>query len=87
MSGLAGTPRPSSLQGATPATIATYAAVAVVFALVFLFVMRSGDPIRRRESIPAPTAETEPAVKPMRSWRRTQVEPAIEGPPAPSIQP
>jgi hypothetical protein len=87
MSGLAGTPRPSSLQGATPATIATYAAVAVVFALVFLFVMRSGDPIRRRASIPAPTAETEPAVKPMRSWRRTQVEPAIEGPPAPSIQP
>jgi DNA-binding beta-propeller fold protein YncE len=84
MSGIAGAPRPTSLQGATPATIAAYALVAVVFAIVFWFVMRSGDPVRRRARVPAPTAEPAPAVKPLRSWRRAQPEPAIEGPPAPT---
>ncbi|GAC1510475.1 MAG: hypothetical protein NVS1B3_13150 [Candidatus Dormibacteraceae bacterium] len=86
MSGIAGTLRPTSLQGATPANIAVYAAVALVFAVVFWFVMRSGDPVRRRGPAPAQTAEPAPAAKPLRSWRRTQVEPAIEGPPAPTIQ-
>jgi hypothetical protein len=86
-SGIAGSPRPSSLQGGSPATIAIYAAAAVVFALVFWFVMRKGDPIQRHGPAPAPAAELEPAAKPMRSWRRTQVEPAIEGPPAPGIGP
>jgi hypothetical protein len=86
-SGISGTPRLSSLQSASPATIAVYAAAAVVFAAVFLFVMRKGDPIHRHGPAPTPTAEPAPAVKPMRSWRRTQVEPAIEGPPAPSVQP
>jgi hypothetical protein len=86
-SGIAGTPRPTNLHGATPTTIAVYAAAAVVFVIVFWFVMRSGDPIRRRGPIPAPTAEPAPAVKPMRSWRRTPVEPAIEGPQQPNIRP
>jgi hypothetical protein len=82
-SGVAGTPRPSSLQGASPATIAVYGAAAAIFALVFWFVMRWGDPVRRRAAAPPPTAEPAPALKPMRSWRRTPVEPAMEGPPAP----
>jgi hypothetical protein len=86
-SGIAGTPRPTNLHGASPTTIAVYAAAAVVFAIVFWFVMRSGDPIRRRAPIPAPTAEPTPSVKPMRSWRRTPHEPLVEGPPAPSVQP
>jgi DNA-binding beta-propeller fold protein YncE len=85
-SGLAGSLRPSTLQAASPATMAIYGAVAVVFAMVFVFVMRSGDPIRRRRPAPLPTAAPAPAVKPMRSWRRTQVEPAADGPPAPSVQ-
>jgi hypothetical protein len=86
-SGIAGTPRPTKLHGATPITIGFYTAAAVVFAIVFWFVMRSGDPIRRRAPVPAPTAEPAPSVKPMRSWRRTPREPAIEGPPAPSVGP
>lgn len=86
-SGIAGTPRPSGVQGATPASIAVYGGMVVVFALVFWFVMRSGDPVRRRAPAPPPTAEPAPALKPMRSWRRTPKEPAIEGPPAPSVQP
>ena len=86
-SGVAGSPRPSSLQGASPSTIAVYAAAAVVFALVFWFVMRKGDPVQRHGPVPSPTAEPAPAMKPMRSWRRTPREPAIEGPPAPSVLP
>jgi hypothetical protein len=86
-SGVAGTARPSSVQGTSPGSIAIYAAMVIVFAVVFWFVMRSGDPVRRHPAITAPTAEPAPTVRPMRSWRRTPVEPAIEGPPAPSVQP
>lgn len=85
-SGIAGSPRPSTLQGTSSATIAAYAAVALVLAVIFWFVMRSGDPIQRHAPIPAATAEPAPAVKPMRSWRRTHAEPAVEGPPEPRIQ-
>jgi hypothetical protein len=87
MSGIAATARPTTLQGATRESIAVYAAAALAFAVVFWFVMRSGDPARRRGPAPTRTAELPPAVKPLRSWRRAQVEPAIEGPPAPSVQP
>ena len=86
-SGIAGSPRPSTLQPASPSTIALYGAVAAAFAVVFWFVMKSGDPIRRRAPVPAPAAEAPAAVKPMRSWRRTHAEPAADGPPAPGIQP
>ncbi|GAC1673022.1 MAG: hypothetical protein PVS3B2_15050 [Candidatus Dormibacteraceae bacterium] len=85
-SGIAGSPRPSSLQGSSPASVAIYAAMILAIAVVFWFVMRLGDPIQRHPSVPAPTPEPAPYVKPMRSWRRTPVEPATEGPPAPSIQ-
>jgi hypothetical protein len=86
-SGIAGSPRPSTLQAASPGSIVIYAAMVMVFALVFWFVMRSGDPVRRHPPVAAPTAEATPAMKPMRSWRRTPVEPAIEGPPAPGVGP
>ncbi len=83
-SGIAGTARPKSLEGPTPVSIAIYAAIAIVFGLVFLFVMRSGDPVRRRASQAARVAEAVPAVKPLRSWRRSpKVDPTIEGPPLP----
>jgi DNA-binding beta-propeller fold protein YncE len=86
-SGVAGTLRPTRLQEATPGSIAIYGAMVMFIALLFWFVMRTGDPLHRHGPAPVLKAEPAPAVKPMRSWRRTPVEPAVEGPPAPSIKP